>query len=65
VIGKIIEEYPGSVNDVSQLQYMIGKAHGYGYKNIGFILDRGYFSKNNIDYMDTCGHGGAKRRIFR
>ena len=24
----------------------------YGYKRIGFILDRGYFSKDNIRYMD-------------
>jgi transposase len=50
------EEYPGSVNDVSQLQYMIKKAQGYGYRKIGFILDRGYFSKDNIEYMDACGY---------
>jgi hypothetical protein len=24
--------------------------------DIGFILDCGYFSKNNIDYMDACGY---------
>ena len=45
------EEYPGSINDVSQLQYMLDKAEGYGYKNVGFILDRGYFSKGNITAM--------------
>ncbi|MFI3215043.1 MAG: hypothetical protein R3Y24_17175 [Eubacteriales bacterium] len=28
----------------------------YGYKKIGFILDRGYFSKKNIEYMDECGY---------
>ena len=39
------EEYPGSIVDVSQLQYMIEKAGSYGYRQIGFILDRGYFSK--------------------
>ena len=50
------EAYPGSVNDVSQLHYMLGKAKGYGYKKIGFILDRGYFSKSNIEYMDECGY---------
>ncbi len=49
------EEYPGSVVDVSQLQYMLEKALGYGYKNVGFILDRGYFSKKNIHFMDKCG----------
>ena len=29
---------------------------GYGYRKIGFILDRGYFSKANLDYMDHCGY---------
>ena len=50
------EAYPGSINDVAQLQYMLDKATGYGYKRIGFILDRGYFSKGNIEHMDTCGY---------
>ena len=50
------EEYPGSINDVAQFQCMVGKAQGYGYKNIGFILDRGYFCKENIEYMDACGY---------
>ena len=50
------EEYPGSVTDIAQLQCMLDKAHGYGYKHIGFILDRGYFSKSNIHYMDSCGY---------
>ncbi len=50
------EDYPGSIVDISQLQYMLEKAGGYGYKNVGFILDRGYFSKENIHYMDRCGY---------
>lgn len=50
------EAYPGSINDVSQLQFMLDKAQGYGYKKIGFILDRGYFSKGNIEHMDQCGY---------
>jgi hypothetical protein len=50
------EQYPGSIVDVSQLQLMLDKAHGYGYKKVGFILDRGYFSKENIQYMDRCGY---------
>ena len=48
------EKYPGSLNDISQLQFMLDKAFGYGYKKIGFILDRGYFSSENIQYMDKC-----------
>ena len=50
------EKYPGSLNDISQLQFMLDKAVGYGYKKIGFILDRGYFSCENIQYMDKCGY---------
>lgn len=50
------ENYPGSIVDVSQLQFMLEKAKGYGYKKVGFILDRGYFSKENIHYMDSCGY---------
>ena len=50
------EAYPGSIVDVSQLQYMLEKALGYGYKKVGFILDRGYFSKENIHFMDKCGY---------
>lgn len=50
------EMYPGSIVDVSQLQYMLEKTEGYGYRHIGFILDRGYFSKENIRYMDKCGY---------
>ena len=50
------EEYPGSIVDISQLQYMLERAKGYGYRKVGFILDRGYFSKSNIHYMDRCGY---------
>lgn len=50
------ETYPGSINDVSQLQFMLDKASSFGYKKVGFILDRGYFSKANISYMDQCGY---------
>ena len=50
------EDYPGSIVDVSQLQCMLDKAKAYGYKNTGFILDRGYFSRENIRYMDKYGY---------
>ena len=50
------EEYPGSIVDVSQLQYMLEKAHGYGYRDVGFILDRGYFSRENIGFLDGKGY---------
>lgn len=46
------ENYSGSITDVTQLEEMIDKAAAFGYKNIGFILDRGYFSEKNIHAMD-------------
>ena len=50
------ESYPGSIVDVSQLQYTLKKAKGYGYEHVGFILDRGYFCKENISFMDENGY---------
>lgn len=35
---------------------MVDKVNEYGYKNVGFILDRGYFSKENIRYMEKHNH---------
>ena len=52
----LYEEYPGSITDISQLQCMIEKIKSFGYKHAGFILDRGYFSKENIHYMDKNGY---------
>lgn len=46
------ETYPGSIVDISQLQYTLKKAKGYGYEHVGFILDRGYFCKENIQFME-------------
>lgn len=52
----LYESYPGSIVDVSQFQYVLEKIRGYGYKNIGFVLDRGYFSRDNLNYMDQCNY---------
>ena len=49
-------EYLGSVIDVSQFTFMVDKVIEYEYKKIGFILDRGYFSKENIRYIDDNGY---------
>ena len=50
------EAYPGSIPDVSQLQHTLRKAKSYGYEHVGFILDRGYFCKENIEFMDENGY---------
>ena len=50
------ELYPGSIIDNSQVIHMINQLKDYGYANIGVILDRGYFSKNNIDFLEKNGY---------
>ena len=50
------EVYPGSIVDNSQCQIMVDKAKRYGYQNVGFILDRGYFSADNIRYFEKNGY---------
>ncbi len=50
------ESYPGSIVDISQLQYTLKKAKSYGYEQVGFILDRGYFCKENINFIDDNGY---------
>lgn len=49
------EVYPGSIIDNTEFEYMIGKAEEYGYENIGFVLDRGYYSKRNVDNLREYG----------
>ena len=46
------ELYPGSIIDNSQVKYMVRKGKRYGYKDTGLILDRGYFSWDNIKAFD-------------
>ena len=49
------ETYLGSVNDVSQLRYVADRAFDYGYRDIGWIFDRGYFGRENMEYLDEKG----------
>ena len=46
------EQYPGSITDISQFKCFVDKVLAYGYRHLGFVLDRGYFSQENIEYMD-------------
>lgn len=49
------ELYPGSIIDNTECGKMVERAIRLGCTNIGFILDRGYFSKKNIDYFEENG----------
>lgn len=51
------ELYPGSENDVAHLERMLYLADDFGYRNVSFILDRGYFSYKNIKSMEKKEYG--------
>lgn len=46
------ELYPGSIIDNYECKKMVERAKSYGCEQVGFILDRGYFSLNNIRYFN-------------
>ncbi len=50
-----LELYPGNIIDNTECAKMIERAKNYGCKDIGFILDRGYFSLDNIKYLERNG----------
>lgn len=50
------ELYPGSISDSSEVRYMMKAVNGYGYKNIGFIFDRGYYSEKFLNQMSKDGY---------
>lgn len=45
----ISEVYNGSVNDVDHFKSLVNRFRDYGITGINFILDRGYYSKENIN----------------
>ena len=51
----VYETYCGSINDVSQFRYFLTKMQKHGYIAFGLILDRGYFSEDNIKAADEAG----------
>jgi transposase len=50
------ELYPGRISDSSEVRYMMKAVNGYGYKNIGFIFDRGYYSEKFLNQMSKDGY---------
>lgn len=45
--------YPGSIVDKSHLQHMMAYNDELGVKSIGFIMDRGFCSTDNVSYMHS------------
>lgn len=46
------ELYPGSLIDNTECEKMVERAKRYGCEDVGFILDRGYFSRKNIRHFE-------------
>ena len=46
------EIFPGSIIDNTECEKMVERAAHYGCKDVGFVLDRGYFSMANIRYFE-------------
>ncbi len=55
-IPLFFHQYPSSIPDVSQVKQLVDKAKHYGYKKINFIIDRGFCSMKNIEYIDEAGY---------
>lgn len=47
------QTYNGSINDMSEINYMIERMHDFGYKNVCGIYERGFFNDYVIKYLDT------------
>jgi len=45
--------FPGSITDVVTLKNLVAEIKAFGIKKSLFILDRGFYSENNIKEMDT------------
>jgi transposase len=47
--------YPGSIVDKSHLQYMMSYNETLGIKNVCFVMDKGFCTTSNIQYMHSSG----------
>lgn len=50
------EAYEGSMNDVTIFREAVFLVQEFGYSIVTFILDRGYFSRENLNLLDRNGY---------
>lgn len=53
----VSEIYNGSINDVSQMKYFLNKLRSFGLKGVNLVIDRGYFSKQNLEEISKVFSG--------
>ena len=48
--------FPGSIIDMTECEQLVSQMYDYGYRDIGLLFDRGYFSEDNVRYLDELGY---------
>lgn len=48
--------FPGSIIDLTECEQLIDQLDTFGYKGIGLLFDRGYFSEPNVRKLDELGY---------
>ena len=47
--------FPGSIIDLTECEQLVEQMHTFGYKDVGLLFDRGYFSEQNVRELDGYG----------
>ncbi len=47
--------FPGSIIDLTECEQLVDQLHTFGYRNVGLLFDRGYFSEPNVRELDSLG----------
>lgn len=47
--------FPGSIIDLTECVQLVDQLHSFGYRNVGLLFDRGYFSETNVRELDSMG----------
>ena len=48
--------FPGSIIDLTECEQLVDQMHTYGYRNVGLLFDRGYFTTDNVIRLDNLGY---------
>lgn len=48
--------FPGSIIDLTECGQLVDQLHTFGYRGIGLLFDRGYFSETNVRALDSLGY---------
>ena len=48
--------FPGSIIDLTECEQLVEQMRDFGYRDIGLLFDRGYFSETNIKMLDDMGY---------